>query len=415
MTWRRWRQARPAVLPLAPEPGRAPEHEPRSAARLAWRLRRRRAPQLRHRRARGAGRQGDGRTRRRRGVGCFTPWSNNATLFSLPLGDGPARRARHRRPDRWCPRAELGRPRSRSRLASGSAWPCRSPCVREVGLMDPVFGRGYCEEVDWCHGRARRRGLPQPPRFRHVRLPPVAPRTAPPGCCVDVDDRPRPRADRGDALPRLPRRPRGLRRPPRVGGGAQPRPRGLGATAVRKSGYDLDVAELVSAGHTETARVILHPSTGAMEARVLGLAVPVVPGWGDPMAHLVERFGLPRTVTIRDRGAGGRRGIGVGAAAGHHRERAGSLPDEGLDAGMLRDGVPHSPNGGHCYPSCTRTPRLLDRHRHRRAPAVPRPSARAHSCRTERSPQHDVLTLLGIGDQGLTATHVNRPTGVARA
>ena len=22
--------------------------------------------------------------------------------------------------------------------------------VHEVGLLDPIFGRGYCEEVDWC-------------------------------------------------------------------------------------------------------------------------------------------------------------------------------------------------------------------------------------------------------------------------
>jgi hypothetical protein len=29
--------------------------------------------------------------------------------------------------------------------------------IREVGIMDPIFGRGYCEEVDWCQ-RARLAG-----------------------------------------------------------------------------------------------------------------------------------------------------------------------------------------------------------------------------------------------------------------
>ena len=40
--------------------------------------------------------------------------------------------------------------RSRYRRASDSAWRFRPRSINEVGLMDPVFGRGYSEEIDWC-------------------------------------------------------------------------------------------------------------------------------------------------------------------------------------------------------------------------------------------------------------------------
>jgi GT2 family glycosyltransferase len=91
-------------------------------------------------------------------VGSVTAWSNNVSIFSLGGKDGPAqldqeetdridaslwRRFGHRCLD----------------IPTGVGFCLLLPVsvVAEVGVLDPVFGRGYCEEVDWCQ-RARLAG-----------------------------------------------------------------------------------------------------------------------------------------------------------------------------------------------------------------------------------------------------------------
>ncbi len=97
------------------------------------------------------------------GVASVTPWSNNVSVFSLPMQSGGA---------------EIAEQRFVSDLADalyevhggevvdvptgvGYCLMIDVETIRSVGVMDPVFGRGYCEEVDWCQ-RAHESGL------RHV-------------------------------------------------------------------------------------------------------------------------------------------------------------------------------------------------------------------------------------------------------
>lgn len=84
-------------------------------------------------------------------IGSVTAWSNNVSIYSLPNED----------PDQY-----LGNQDTVDWVAS-SLWGnfglttldipagisfcilIPTPVLKRVGLMDPVFGRGYCEETDW--------------------------------------------------------------------------------------------------------------------------------------------------------------------------------------------------------------------------------------------------------------------------
>lgn len=102
------------------------------------------------------------------GVGSVTAWSNNVSVYSLPNHDDTGAL---RRPDvvDWVS-AELEREFGSSALdvptGVGFCLMIPVPVVARVGLFDPVYGRGYCEEVDWCL-RSRASG------FRAVLAPSV--------------------------------------------------------------------------------------------------------------------------------------------------------------------------------------------------------------------------------------------------
>ena len=85
-------------------------------------------------------------------IASVTAWSNNASIFSIPNEDG----------ERWLTdvgavdqvsatlAAEFADEPLDIPVGMGFCLSVRVAAIREVGLMDPVFGRGYCEEVDWC-------------------------------------------------------------------------------------------------------------------------------------------------------------------------------------------------------------------------------------------------------------------------
>jgi GT2 family glycosyltransferase len=86
------------------------------------------------------------------GISSTTAWSTHVSIFSLPNDD----------PDRFGRRPELVDLVS-TRLdqafdgevvtlpsAVGFCMAIPTAVLRQVGLMDPVFGRGYSEEIDWC-------------------------------------------------------------------------------------------------------------------------------------------------------------------------------------------------------------------------------------------------------------------------
>lgn len=93
-------------------------------------------------------------------IGSVTAWSNNVSVFSLPNADAAANVAHQGAVDFLSDAlaGEFGAESLTIPTAVGFCMLIPARAVRQVGLLDPVFGRGYCEEVDWCQ-RAKQVGL----------------------------------------------------------------------------------------------------------------------------------------------------------------------------------------------------------------------------------------------------------------
>jgi GT2 family glycosyltransferase len=92
-------------------------------------------------------------------AGSVTAWSNNVSIFSLPSPD----RAFLAQQDvvDWIAyqlEGEFGTAAADIPTAVGFCMLVPTPVAARVGLFDPVFGRGYCEEVDWSR-RAKALGF----------------------------------------------------------------------------------------------------------------------------------------------------------------------------------------------------------------------------------------------------------------
>ena len=84
-------------------------------------------------------------------IGSVTAWSNNASMFSLQNAD-PQRFLTDPDAVDWVSATlaeEFGEDSVDIPSAVGFCVLLSVPAVRAVGLMDPAFGRGYCEEIDW--------------------------------------------------------------------------------------------------------------------------------------------------------------------------------------------------------------------------------------------------------------------------
>ncbi len=93
-------------------------------------------------------------------IGTVTAWSNASSIFSLPnetadevLGDQATVDAVSAELFDEFAAATLDLP-----TGVGFCLMIPASAIAAVGLLDPVFGRGYCEEVDWCR-RAVAAGL----------------------------------------------------------------------------------------------------------------------------------------------------------------------------------------------------------------------------------------------------------------
>ena len=83
-------------------------------------------------------------------AGSVTAWSNNVSIFSLPSAD----RSTLAQQDvvDWVSyqlEAEFGTTAAEIPTAVGFCMLVPTRVAARVGLFDPLFGRGYCEEVDW--------------------------------------------------------------------------------------------------------------------------------------------------------------------------------------------------------------------------------------------------------------------------
>lgn len=85
-------------------------------------------------------------------IGSVTAWSNSVSIYSL---ENPGRSPRIAEPGvvDWLSEVVADAFGSTAvDVPTGVGFCMLMPvaAVRRVGLLDPVFGRGYCEEVDWC-------------------------------------------------------------------------------------------------------------------------------------------------------------------------------------------------------------------------------------------------------------------------
>ena len=85
------------------------------------------------------------------GVGSVTAWSNNVSMYSVPNADPDRFLADQARVD-WLSETLAGLyPDAAMDIPAGISFCMIVPTkvIEDVGVMDPVFGRGYCEETDW--------------------------------------------------------------------------------------------------------------------------------------------------------------------------------------------------------------------------------------------------------------------------
>jgi GT2 family glycosyltransferase len=85
------------------------------------------------------------------GVGSATAWSNNVSMYSIPNADPDRYLADQDRVD-WLSEVLADQYADAAMdIPAGISFAMIVPTsvVEEVGVMDPVFGRGYCEETDW--------------------------------------------------------------------------------------------------------------------------------------------------------------------------------------------------------------------------------------------------------------------------
>ncbi|QBX55617.1 glycosyltransferase family 2 protein [Nocardioides seonyuensis] len=85
------------------------------------------------------------------GVGSVTAWSNNVSVYSLPNDDPDEHLAAQARVDWVSGLLADHYGAAVMDIPAGISFCILVPTrvVADVGVMDPVFGRGYCEETDW--------------------------------------------------------------------------------------------------------------------------------------------------------------------------------------------------------------------------------------------------------------------------
>lgn len=243
------------------------------------------------------------------GVGSVTAWSNNVSIYSLPNED-PNRFLQDQDVVDWVHASLAGHfGDAVMDIPAGISF-CiliSTDVVRNVGIMDPCFGRGYCEETDWSL-RSLAAGYrialaPGTYVFHHGRgsnldagiVSPNA--TTVPGNEAIIDLRYPQFRDQVDAF---------------VHSGVlsvahDDAIRQLVIDAGRQFGYGIDVG-WVARDRSKDERVFLHFSPEALEGDVVatfkGFKLPITFEAGDLGAQVRTLFGAePSVLNLFDRGA----------------------------------------------------------------------------------------------------------------
>jgi hypothetical protein len=85
-------------------------------------------------------------------ISSTTAWSNNSSVYSIPNTDPDHLAERPGIVDWISERVDEEFDGQAIPIPSGVGFCMALPTakIKDVGLMDPVFGRGYSEEIDWC-------------------------------------------------------------------------------------------------------------------------------------------------------------------------------------------------------------------------------------------------------------------------
>ena len=88
---------------------------------------------------------------RAEGVGSVTAWSNNVSMYSVPNTDPDGYLSDQERVDWLSETLADNYGDAAMDVPAGISFCILIPSavIQDVGVMDPVFGRGYCEETDW--------------------------------------------------------------------------------------------------------------------------------------------------------------------------------------------------------------------------------------------------------------------------
>jgi GT2 family glycosyltransferase len=85
------------------------------------------------------------------GFGSLTAWSNNVSIYTLPNRDPDHHLAQQPVVDGISSHLQQTFGTQTIDIPAGISFCIMMPTavVADVGMMDPIFGRGYCEETDW--------------------------------------------------------------------------------------------------------------------------------------------------------------------------------------------------------------------------------------------------------------------------
>ncbi len=234
----------------------------------------------------------------------LTPWSNNVSAFSLPLDEAETDLRDQRIVDLLADGLAEIHGGANLHVPTGVGYCMVMPrrALLDVGLMDPIFGRGYCEEVDWCQ-RALRAGYSHGLGLGSFVFHHGSASTRQAGLLAHGHST----VPAHEAIVAL-RYPDYHRRVREFLGGAalvdaidatMPR---LATALCRRSGYELRVADALAVGGGEMV-VTLDPRHPGAPARIQLFGIPI--GLQDrpwDVPTVLRTFGAPTRVVVADRG-----------------------------------------------------------------------------------------------------------------
>lgn len=241
-------------------------------------------------------------------MGAVTAWSNNVSIYSIPNDDPDEHLADQDVVDRVCDVCTATFMHDAVDIPAGISFCIMMPTavVRDVGIMDPCFGRGYCEETDWslrCLAAGYRLCLAPAVFVYHqgrgsnqaAGLVSAGATTVPANEAI-IDMRYPNFRQEVDAFIKS-------RKMESLWSRVQ---EAIVGDVARRNGYDINIGWMDSPTHSKGALVNLRADAAGLYGAVsaLGFSTRIDFTGTDPMQHLKSRFGgAPSLLRVSDRQA----------------------------------------------------------------------------------------------------------------